>query len=137
MPRLSTARLGIFSLGILVCVVLLANGQLLNAGELDGRWHGTWEDTKSGHHGPLKGTFCQIDDCHYHVRFTGRFMVAIPFRYSVTLNVVGREGDKVLLAGESRLPFFGVFTYTGEATPCEFVANFCSRRYQGRFVLHR
>jgi hypothetical protein len=105
--------------------------------DLDGKWKGTWQDTQSGHHGPLKATFAKCDDSHYHVVFTGRFFMVFPFRYSVTLDVTGTVDGKTMLSGESKLPLFGVFTYQAEATVCEFVAHFSSRRYQGRFDLKR
>jgi hypothetical protein len=108
------------------------------AQDLTGHWSGHWEDCRSGHSGPLRGTFCKCDDNHYRVTFSGRFFAVMPFRYTVVLTVVGREGDKVLLAGESDLgPLFGTFTYRGEATDCHFVADYCARRYQGKFVLDR
>ena len=108
------------------------------AADLTGSWSGHWESCTTGHRGPLHATFCKIDDCHYRVRFHGRFFVVIPFRYAVTLTVTGQEGDKVLLAGDSRLgPLLGTFTYSAEATACEFVATYCSRGDHGRFVLSR
>jgi hypothetical protein len=55
----------------------------------------------------------------------------------VTLDVVGMTGDTMLLAGESKLPLFGVFTYSTEATSCKFVCHYSSRRHQGRFDLQR
>src|SRR5437773_6435671 len=81
------------------------------AGELDGRWPcGKWTDDNTGHEGPLRGRFQQIDDCHYRAVFTGKFAKVVPFVFMTKLNVVGREGDKVILAGESRLPGMGKFT---------------------------
>jgi hypothetical protein len=108
-----------------------------SAADLNGRWTGTWLDTKSGHHGPLRGTFRQCENGDSRVAFSGRFFRVIPFRYNVTLNVVGEADGKLLLAGESRLPLFGVFTCSAEATDCDFVCHCSSRRYQGRFDLHR
>lgn len=107
------------------------------ATDLCGSWSGCWEDCKSGHHGPLNATFVPCGDDHYRVTFTGRFFKIFPFRYSVVLNVTGRERDKVFLSGENKLAFFGTFTYSAEATCTDFVASFHSCRYDGRFVLKR
>ena len=109
---------------------------IAKATDLTGNWSGHWVDTKSGHTGPLHATFRKCDDDHYRVTFTGRFFKVIPFRYSVELTVTGRDQDKVFLTGEQNLgPLFGSFTYSAEATACDFVAHFCSRRYQGDFIL--
>ncbi len=102
-----------------------------------GSWIGHWEDHSRGHCGPLRARFEPCGDTRYRAVFTGRFRQIIPFRYAVTLKVVKKEGDKVYLAGESRLPFFGTFTYQALATSSSFVATFDSCRYQGRFVLER
>src|SRR5438445_4443820 len=104
---------------------------------LCGYWSGQWTDCLTGHHGPLRGTFTPCGDCQYQVAFSGRFFAVLPFRYTVTLDVVGHDGNTVLLAGESHLPFFGTFTYRASATACRFVADYSSCRYQGRFVLCR
>ncbi len=107
------------------------------ATDLCGPWSGCWEDCKSGHHGPLNAAFVPCGDNHYRVTFTGRFFKVFPFRYSVVLNVTGREGDKIFLAGENNLPFFFSFPSTAEAPPPDFVAHFHSSRYDGQFALQR
>jgi hypothetical protein len=108
------------------------------ATDLTGNWSGHWDDTKSGHCGPLSATFCPCDADHYRVTFTGKFFKVIPFKYTVTLAVTGRDGDKVFLTGEQNLgPLFGSFSYTAEATATDFTAHFCARRYQGDFILKR
>ena len=105
--------------------------------DLSGSWSGHWQDCKSGHTGPLHATFCKCDEDRYRVTFSGRFFKVFPFRYQVVLTVTGREGDKVFLTGEQSIPLFGSFTYTAEATATDFTAHFCSRRYQGDFILTR
>ena len=121
-----------------ICVVgLMATATAASAGELDGRWPcGKWVDTNKGHEGPLQGKFCQIDDCHYRVVFTGKFAKVVPFRFAATLNVVGREGDKVIFTGESRI--MGMrFSYNAVADANNFNAQYSSRRWTGEFNLQR
>lgn len=123
---------------VVISLALASFSSKVHAGDLTGNWSGYWEDCLSGHSGPLRGTFCKCDDNHYRVTFSGRFFKVVPFRYTVVLTVVGQEGDKVLLAGQSDLgPLFGTFTYRAEATDTHFVSDYCSRRYQGKFVLDR
>ena len=126
----------------IVTVVALAVAALAcasgSAGELDGRWRqGTWTDTKSGHEGPLRARFTQRSDGNYRVVFTGRFAKIVPFRFGTTLNVVGRDGDKVILAGESRVMGFGRFTYNAVADENNFNSQYSSWRWRGEFNLYR
>lgn len=105
--------------------------------DLSGRWSGTWKDCGSGHHGPLHATFCRIDDCHYRVIFTGRFWGIFPFRFKADLNIVGQQGDRLILSGSQRVGFNGTFEYNANASNCDFSATFDSRRYHGVFELTR
>jgi hypothetical protein len=121
-----------------VMVVLFTIVPRAGAADLTGTWSGYWVDCNSGHRGPLRATFRKCDDGRYQVVFTGRFWKIFPFRYSVVLNVTGREDDSLSLTGESRLGIlFGTFRYTARASSTDFVADYNSRRYQGQFVLER
>jgi hypothetical protein len=108
------------------------------AADLSGCWpQGYWRECRSGHSGPLRAEFTRVCDGRYRVVFRGRFALILPFRYAVDLDVVGERDGKVLLSGPQRLPLFGVFNYSAEATETEFRATFQSRRDSGEFVLGR
>jgi hypothetical protein len=108
------------------------------APDLSGRWSGHWESGKNGHRGPLRATFTRIDDCHYRVVFRGRFWLVVPFRYGMTMNVTGYDGDELILSGSHKLgPVLGSFDYCAEATCRDFVADFQSKGDYGKFVLIR
>src|SRR5262245_46933962 len=78
------------------------------APDLSGRWSGHWESGENGHRGPLRATFTRIDDSHYRVVFRGRFWLVVPFRYGMTMNVTGSDGDKLILSGSQKLgPLLG------------------------------
>jgi hypothetical protein len=122
----------------IAATVLFTCVQAASAADLSGCWSGHWQSCTSGHKGPLNATFCKLDESRYRVEFTGRFFKLIPFRYEVTLNVVGSDGDTVTLSGSSYLGrMFGTFTYHATATGCDFVANYSSCKDRGKFVLHR
>lgn len=104
---------------------------------LNGRWSGYWVSESTGHTGPLNGRFKAVDDTHYRVVFTGRFFKVIPFRYSQKLEVIGGDGETVLLSGSSRLPGFGTYEYSANATSRDFHATYQSRRDRGAFILKR
>ncbi|MCI0376509.1 MAG: hypothetical protein L0215_02765 [Gemmataceae bacterium] len=119
-------------------VLSAASLSRVEGADLDGCWSGSWVDCNSGHSGPLRALFCRCGVDTYRVTFTGRFCGVIPFRYNVTLAVTGKEGEKDILSGESRVGIlFGTFSYRAEATDTDFVAEFSSCRYQGKFVLKR
>jgi hypothetical protein len=104
----------------------------------EGRWpSGSWFDNNSGHQGPLRGNFRPTNDGNYRAVFKGRFAKVVPFRFATTLHVVGQEGDTTYFAGESKLPLFGRFTYSGTADACHFNMQYDSRRWQGDFNLER
>jgi hypothetical protein len=104
---------------------------------LAGQWSGTWRDCQSGHHGPLNAKLCRIDDCRYRAVFSGRFWGVVPFRYGMVLEVVGREGDRVLLSGSKHVGISGEFECCASGTECELTASFKSKRYNGVFELKR
>ena len=121
-----------------IVLTLAGTANTVPAGELYGRWRdGVWTDSNTGHEGPLRARFRQRDESHYRVVFTGRFFKVIPFRFATTLNVVDRDGDKVIMAGESRVMGFGRFTYDAVADEHNFNAQYSSRRWRGEFNLHR
>lgn len=124
---------------IAIALALLLGMQApTRAGELDGGgWCGTWTAVNKGHEGPLHARFHQTDACHYQVVFTGKFAKVVPFRFKTTLNVVGQEGNKIVLAGESRLPLMGKFTYHAIADAHNFNATYDSRMWRGEFNLTR
>jgi hypothetical protein len=124
-------------LGIELILVLLSASPI-RGGELDGRWRqGYWTDSNTRHEDALRGRFRETPDGNYRVVFTGRFAKVIPFRFATTLNVVGRDGDKILLAGEPRILGFGRFSYSAVADGNNFNAQYQSKRWSGEFNLSR
>ena len=122
----------------LIVTAVLLTGPALFAGQLNGRWrHGTWTDTNTGHEDVLRARFRQKDDGNYHVVFTGRFAKVIPFRFATTLNVVGHDGDKVILAGASRVRGIMRFSHQGVADQNNFSARYSSKRWSGELNLSR
>lgn len=109
-----------------------------HATDLSGRWAGAWESRTSGHKGPLFAEFTRCGEGEYRVKFTGRFLKVVPFRYSVTLTVVEDHGDSVTLAGSSYLGrLFGTFSYRAAADGCSFQADYSSAKDSGTFRLTR
>ncbi len=55
----------------------------------------------------------------------------------MTLDVAGRDGERVLLSGTKHVGINGEFECTGSASDCELSASFKSKRYDGQFELKR
>lgn len=106
--------------------------------EVAGCWSGYWVSCKDGHAGPMTATICKVGDNCYRATFKGRFWVVFPFRYATTFQVVGREGDKVILGGEQRLgPVLGSYSFTATVTATDFDASYTAKRDYGKFVFKR
>lgn len=105
--------------------------------DLSGHWSGTWCIYTNGHNGPIEADFVRVCDNQYQVHFRGRFFTLFPFSYRVNLDVVGTDGDKVILSGSSNLGLFGTFSYTAWVSDTQFVASYCSRKDQGVFTMNR
>lgn len=124
-----------FACALLVSGVLAAPAE---ATDLSGAWAGSWQSCSTGHSGVLKATFTKCGESKYRVEFRGRFCKVVPFKYSVTLNVVEDTGECVTLAGSSYLGrLFGTFCYTAQADGCSFTARYSSKKDSGKFVMHR
>lgn len=108
------------------------------ASDLTGHWSGDWKSCTSGHKGPLSAEFCKVDNCHYEVRFKGRFFKVFPFRYKVTLQVLEETPERVVLSGSQDLGrIFGTFTYSATVTDNCFVASYTSCKDDGIFRMER
>ena len=106
--------------------------------EVAGCWSGYWMSCKDGHSGPMTATICKIDDNCYRATFKGRFWVVFPFRYATTFQVIGRDGESVILAGEQRLgPVLGSYSFTATVTATDFDASYTAKRDNGKFVFKR
>jgi hypothetical protein len=125
-------------LGIVGLALVLPATTTALATDLTGCWTGSWESCTSGHSGPLNATFTRGGETEYRVKFTGRFLKVIPFRYTVTLTVVEERGDELILEGSSYLGrLFGTFSYRATATDGRFTADYTSKKDDGTFRMTR
>ena len=135
MSRLFGFQLANLGRSLAFAALVLLFGSTSQAADLSGCWSGTWQSCSTGHHGPLKANFTKCGDTQYHVTFSGRFFKIMPFRYSVTLNVI-EDGDTVKLSGSSYLGrLMGTFTYSATATACSFQSGYSSCKDYGSFNL--
>lgn len=121
----------------LVVCSMFAAAAVAQDGPVAGSWAGQWVSDSTGHRGPLRATVRQLDAGTYRATYRGRFAAVVPFRYAMTMTVVGADDTVTYLAGEQRLPLFGTFRYSATVSDADFVATFESRRDRGRFVMTR
>ena len=127
---------GFLVMGLTICS--LGNAQEIDTKpNLSGSWSGNWISDGSGHKGPMKAVFRPVGTDSYEVTFSGRFFKVIPFRYKATLMVTGKDGDKLILTGNQKLLGFGTFEYSALADNGSFMANYTSKKDNGRFELYR
>ena len=104
----------------------------------EGCWSGQWKSCSTGHQGPMKATLTECGEGKYRADFKGRFFKVIPFKYSVTLEVIEQTDEAIQLGGASYLGrLFGTFHYTATVTEKEFKANYRSKKDSGVFSMQR
>ena len=106
--------------------------------DIAGLWEGTWCSHSNGHNGTLRAIITR--DCNgcYYAQFKATYLEVVPFGFEMPL-VISRNGDVHSLNGTADLGFLagGVYRYSGEATSCQLVANYCAKRDHGVFNLSR
>ena len=73
---------------VLICVWALVSALPLEAGSPQ-VYRGRWQSQSTGHSGPMRVKVTPRSDGNYDARFTGRFLVVVPFAYKVQLNNQG------------------------------------------------
>lgn len=127
-------------LGFVLTLLLGFASSTLGAEEATaaGCWSGCWRSCKTGHNGPMTAAIMPCGEDRYRAEFQGRFFKVFPFRYSVTLTVVERTDEAIILGGQSYLGrIFGTFYYTATVTENSFVASYRSRKDWGQFTMRR
>ena len=108
------------------------------AGDISGRWQGTWKSDASGHNDKLRCVITKSDDQRYTALFHAKYKHILSFGYSVPL-VVTNDGTKRTFKGEADLGKLagGRYTYEGSATPTEFNSRYDSKYDRGTFEMKR
>lgn len=75
-------------IAILFCCITGFGAQSLRAGG-PSVYRGTWYSQSTGHQGPMRVKITPRADGNYDARFSGRFLLVVPFTYKVQLNNQG------------------------------------------------
>ena len=123
---------------LVVCLIFLVAVPSAHADELSGQWSGNWKSFSSGHQGPLKAQICKVSEDCYRADFSGRFWKIMPFDYSVTLRVIGRDENATYLAGSTYLGrLMGTFSYTATVQNGCLTARYRAKRDCGSWTLRK
>jgi hypothetical protein len=105
---------------------------------LEGLWKGTWRSCKNDHTGPLRAIITRCDDGLYRARFHAVFWGVLPFEFSLTMTSARADGVEQFQGQADLGPLAGgVYTYSGQADPCQFDATYCARSDHGLFMMRR
>lgn len=86
----------------------------------------------------MKARVTSNGDGSYDARFTGRFLVVVPFTYKTTLQSVSYDGNSTtLVANKSLGPILGSYQMQAAVGNGQFNANFSAGKDSGRFSMVR
>lgn len=103
-----------------------------------GVWRGEWTSNSTGHRGPMQVVIRERNDGRYQARFSGRFLVVIPFMYRATLVPSSDAYGNVVLDANKRLGL-GMGSYTMRTTVVgnQLRGSFSAARDRGSVTMRR
>lgn len=106
--------------------------------DISGCWEGTWESHTNGHNGRLRAIITKQGENVYYARFKATYAGVLPFEFEVPMHVT-EDGGLHSFQGQADLGWLagGIYTYSGQASPGDFSANYCAEKDQGVFVMSR
>lgn len=119
----------------LLCLCLF-----VTTAEAGGRavYRGTWRSQSTGHSGPMRARITPRADGNYDARFTGRFMLVIPFTYRVQLNSQGMgAGGQSLWAYKQLGPIVGSYSMSAQMNGGAFSGFFRAAGDTGSVSMRR
>lgn len=108
------------------------------AGEIRGRWQGTWHSEPTGHTGKLRCLLTPISKEKYEARFHAKYKRVLSFRY--TAEFTGSKSNEVFyFSGNADLGKLagGVYHYEGHVAPTNFFSIYRAKYDRGTFQMQR
>lgn len=101
-------------------------------------YRGKWQSQSTGHQGPMRVKVAPRADGNYDARFSGRFLVVVPFTYKVQLNNQGWTGSGQQLGAYRQLgPLLGSYQMTAEMSPSSLTGSFSAAGDTGQISMRR
>jgi hypothetical protein len=112
-----------------------ASRQPADPTDLTGAWIGTWQNSNNTHNDKLKAVISRVSDTEYEARFKAWWLGVFSGTYSTTL--FGHwEGNEFVFQGTQDVMGWE-FKHRGRASATNFVSDYSSADYRGRFIMHR
>ena len=148
-PKLCFHSLAIRTAALLLCYVISgcstfhrewkqAGAPPNPAGDITGRWQGTWKSEVTGHHGTLRCVATRESPEQYRFLYRATWKKILHGTYPVN-QTVRREGATFQMRGGADLGklYGGHYEYEGQATPTNFVSTYRSKGDHGKFEMTR
>ncbi len=101
-------------------------------------YRGTWRSQSTGHQGPMRVKVTPRSDGNYDARFSGRFLVVVPFTYKVQLNNQGwSESGQQLGAHRQLGPLLGSYEMSAQMSPSSLNGSFSAAGDTGQINMRR
>jgi hypothetical protein len=103
-----------------------------------GVWRGEWTSGSTGHRGPMRVVVRPKSDGSYQARFTGRFLVVVPFAYKVDMHRSHDSHGHVQYVASKKLgPLLGSYTMNTMVSGSQWMGSFQAAGDRGNIRLHR
>lgn len=101
-------------------------------------YRGTWKSLSTGHQGPMRAKVTPRHDGNYDARFSGRFLVVVPFTYKVQLNNQGWSDRGQQLGAYRQLgPLLGAYEMSAQMSPGALEGSFSAAGDTGQISMRR
>ncbi len=128
---MSTRILFLFGLGVLVSSMSAWAGS-------PQVYRGKWQSQSTGHQGPMRVKVTPRSDGNFDARFTGRFLVVVPFTYKTQLTNQGWSDAGQQLGAYRQLgPLLGSYQMSAQMTPATFNGSFNAAGDNGQVTMRR
>ena len=108
------------------------------AGDISGRWEGTWQNTNNTHQDKMRAILTRVGAGEYAARFHAKYQKILSFGYRTAFTGTW-EGNEFVFRGEENLGKLagGVYKYTGCISPTNFFSTYDNRYNSGTYTLKR
>jgi len=109
------------------------------AGDIVGRWEGSWLSDADGHHGRLRCVITGLGNGRYRAHYKATYWKILRFSYAVEMRVEEHSGDMLEMRGKTDLGWWGggVYQYEGQISSTNFVCSYRSKYDHGKFRMER
>lgn len=124
--------------GLLVWAGSIGGFGAVQASDPVGVWRGEWTSGSTGHRGPMRVVVRPKSDGSYQARFTGRFLVVVPFAYKVDMHRSHDSHGHVQYVASKKLgPLLGSYTMNTMVSGSQWMGSFQAAGDRGNIRLHR